>query len=54
MTYKNVWGTEVNESWTELTGYLQQFEGDIGATGSYIIKERLHIVDYIAAPTPTR
>ena len=54
MTYMNTWGFNANGSWTGLTGYLQRCEVDIGATGMYMIKERVSSIDYIAAPAATR
>ncbi|PSN49053.1 Ionotropic receptor 75k [Blattella germanica] len=48
------WGYEINGTWTGECGYLQRRETDIAISPMFITKPRLGIVDFIAAPTPTR
>jgi hypothetical protein len=54
MTITDTWGRSVNGSWTGLTGFLQREEADVGSTGMFVLKERLPVVNFIAATTPTR
>ena len=54
MTFTDTWGYPVNGSWTGLTGFLQREEADIGATGMFVLKERLPVVHFITATTSTR
>jgi hypothetical protein len=54
MRITDTWGYAINGSWTGLTGYLQREEADIGTTGMFVLKQRLSVVNYIAATTPTR
>jgi hypothetical protein len=54
MTVTDTWGHSVNGSWTGLTGFLQREEADVGSTGMFLLKERLSVVNFIAATTPTR
>ena len=54
MTVTGTWGHSINGSWTGLTGFLQREEADIGSSGMFVLKERLPVVNYIAATTKTR
>jgi hypothetical protein len=54
MTVTNTWGYAINGSWTGLTGFLQRQEADVGSTGMFLIKERLSVVNFIAATTRAR
>jgi hypothetical protein len=54
MTVTDTWGYPVNGSWTGLTGFLQREEADVGATGMFVLKERLPVVNFITATTSTR
>jgi hypothetical protein len=54
MKITNTWGYAINGSWTGLTGFLQREEVDIGSTGMFVLKERLSVVNFIAATTSTR
>jgi len=54
MTVTDTWGHSINGSWTGLTGFLQREEADVGSTGMFLLKERLPVVKFIAAPIPTR
>ncbi|PSN49051.1 Ionotropic receptor 75j [Blattella germanica] len=48
------WGYEINGTWTGECGYLQRRETDIAITPMFITKQRLTIVEFMSAPTPTR
>ncbi|KDR13328.1 hypothetical protein L798_12953 [Zootermopsis nevadensis] len=54
MAITNTWGYSANGSWTGLTGFLQREEADIGSTGMFVLKQRLSVVNFIAATTRTR
>jgi hypothetical protein len=54
MIITDTWGYSINGSWTGLTGFLQREEADIGSTGMFVLKQRLSVVNFIAATTPTR
>jgi hypothetical protein len=54
MTITDTWGYSINGSWTGLTGFLQREEADIGSTGMFVLKQRLSVVNFIAATTRTR
>jgi hypothetical protein len=54
MAITDTWGYSINGSWTGLTGFLQREEADIGSTGMFLLKQRLSVVNFIAATTPTR
>jgi hypothetical protein len=54
MTVTDSWGHSINGSWTGLTGFLQREEADVGSTGMFLLKERLPVVNFVAAPIPTR
>jgi hypothetical protein len=54
MKITDTWGYAINGSWTGLTGFLQRGEADIGSTGMFVLKERLSVVNFIAATTSTR
>jgi hypothetical protein len=54
MIITDTWGYAINGSWTGLTGFLQRGEADIGSTGMFVLKQRLSVVNFIAATTRTR
>jgi len=54
MTVTDTWGYSINGSWTGLTGFLQREEADVGSTGMFLLKGRLPVVNFIAAPISTR
>ena len=51
----NTWGyRQENGSWTGLTGMLQRREIDIGGTGTYLIQQRIGVIDYVQLYTRTK
>ncbi|XP_050580162.1 uncharacterized protein LOC126917392 isoform X2 [Bombus affinis] len=51
----NTWGyQQENGSWTGLTGMLQRREIDIGGTGTYLIQQRIGVIDYVQLYTRTK
>ncbi|XP_043594833.1 glutamate receptor ionotropic, delta-1-like isoform X2 [Bombus pyrosoma] len=51
----NTWGyQQENGSWNGLTGMLQRREIDIGGTGTYLIQQRIGVIDYIQLYTRTK
>ncbi|XP_011502004.1 PREDICTED: glutamate receptor ionotropic, kainate 2-like [Ceratosolen solmsi marchali] len=56
VTFKqtNTWGYQnSNGSWGGMIGMLQRDEIDFGGTGSFLVKERIGVIQYIALSTPT-
>jgi hypothetical protein len=54
MAVTDTWGYSINGSWTGLTGFLQREQADVGSTGMFVLKQRLSVVNFIAATTRTR
>ncbi|KZC14435.1 Glutamate receptor delta-1 subunit [Dufourea novaeangliae] len=51
----DTWGyRDENGSWSGMTGMLQRREIDIGGTGTFFVKERLPVLDYVQLYTRTR
>ncbi|XP_076670960.1 ionotropic receptor 75a-like [Andrena cerasifolii] len=51
----NTWGyRDENGSWSGMIGMLQRREIDIGGTGTFFVKERIGVVDYLQLYTQTR
>ncbi|PSN29288.1 hypothetical protein C0J52_28231 [Blattella germanica] len=48
-TIERSWGILKNGTWDGLTGVLARHEADIGLTPLFILKERTHIVTFIAS-----
>ncbi|XP_024223520.1 uncharacterized protein LOC105680798 isoform X3 [Bombus impatiens] len=51
----NTWGYRLeNGSWNGLTGMLQRREIDIGGTATYLIQQRIGVIDYVQLYTRTK
>ncbi|XP_044003996.1 glutamate receptor ionotropic, kainate 2-like, partial [Aphidius gifuensis] len=53
-TVRDTWGyKDKNGSWNGMIGLLDSGEIDIGGTGTFLIPERIGVVDYVQLYTPT-
>lgn len=51
----NTWGYRgENGSWSGMIGMLQRREIDIGGTGTFLVSERIGVVQYIQLYTHTK
>lgn len=51
----DTWGyRDENGSWSGMTGMLQRGEIDLGGTGTFFVKERVGVLDYVQLYTRTR